>query len=181
MKENRKMELTSYDEIFSTEESRQDTAREKVMEIPLSELYAFRDHPFKVQDDERMLDTAQSIREYGVLVPAIARPRKDHIKVHLTPQEHEWIKEKMAQAGMTNMSEFIRRMAMNGYVINADQPELDEILRLMHYTGNNLRQIEKHVRENEPEHMPEVEQLIRNHEEIEDALGEILRILGKLS
>ena len=77
MKENRKMELTSYDEIFSTEESRQDAAREKVMEIPLSELYAFRDHPFKVQDDERMLDTAQSIREYGVLVPAIARPRKD--------------------------------------------------------------------------------------------------------
>ena len=77
MKENRKVELTSYDEIFSTEESRQDAAREKVMEIPLSELYAFRDHPFKVQDDERMLDTAQSIREYGVLVPAIARPRKD--------------------------------------------------------------------------------------------------------
>ena len=77
MKENRKMELTSYDEIFSTEESRQDAAREKVMEIPLSELYAFRDHPFKVQDDERMLDTAQSIREYGVLVPAIARLRKD--------------------------------------------------------------------------------------------------------
>ena len=71
------MELTSYDEIFSTEESRQDAAREKVMEIPLSELYAFRDHPFKVQDDERMMDTAQSIREYGVLVPAIARPRKE--------------------------------------------------------------------------------------------------------
>ena len=107
--------------------------------------------------------------------------RTKRMKVHLTPQEHEWIKEKMAQAGMTNMSEFIRRMAMNGYVINADQPELDEILRLMHYTGNNLRQIEKHVRENEPEHMPEVEQLIRNHEEIEDALGKILRILGKLS
>ena len=66
-------------------------------------------------------------------------------------------------------------------MINADQPELDEILRLMRCTGNNLRQIEKHVRENEPEHMPEVEQMIRNHEEIEDTLGEILRILGKLS
>ena len=107
--------------------------------------------------------------------------RTKRMKVHLTPQEHEWIKEKMAQAGMTNMSEFIRRMAMNGYVINADQLELDEILRLMRYTGNNLRQIEKHVRENEPEHMPEVEQMLRNHEEIEDTLGEILRILGKLS
>ncbi len=107
--------------------------------------------------------------------------RTKRMKVHLTQQEHEWIKEKMAQAGMTNMSEFIRRMAMNGYVINTDQPELDEILRLMRCTGNNLRQIEKHVRENEPEHMPEVEQMLRNHEEIEDTLGEILRILGKLS
>ena len=107
--------------------------------------------------------------------------RTKRMKVHLTPQEHEWIREKMAQAGMTNMSEFIRRMAMNGYVINADQPELDEILRLMRCTGNNLRQIEKHVRENEPEHMPEGEQMLRNHEEIEDTLGEILRILGKLS
>ena len=107
--------------------------------------------------------------------------RTKRMKVHLTPQEHEWIKEKMAQAGMTNMSEFIRRMAMNGYVINADQPELDEILRLMHYTRNNLRQMEKHVREKEPEQMSEVEQMIRNHEEIEDALGDILRILGKLS
>lgn len=107
--------------------------------------------------------------------------RTKRMKVPLTPQEHEWIKEKMAQAGMTNMSEFIRRMTMNGYVINADQPELDEILRLMRYTGNNLRQIEKYVRENEPEYMPEVEQMLRNHEEIEDALGDILRILVKLS
>ena len=107
--------------------------------------------------------------------------RTERMKVHLTPQEHEWIKEKMAQAGMTNMSEFIRRMSMNGYVINADQPELDEILRLMRCTGNNLRQIERHVRENDPEHMPGVEQMIWNHEEIEDALGKILRILGKLS
>ena len=107
--------------------------------------------------------------------------RTKRMKVHLTPQEHEWIREKMSQAGMTNMSEFIRRMAMNGYVINVDQPELDEILRLMRCTGNNIRQIEKHVRENDPEHMPEVEQMLRNHEEIEDTLGEILRILGKLS
>ena len=107
--------------------------------------------------------------------------RTKRMKVHLTPQEHEWIKEKMAQAGMTNMSEFIRRMAMNGYVINADLPELDEILRLICCTGNNLKQLEKHVRENDPEHVPEVEQMIRNHEDIEDTLGEILRILGKLS
>ena len=69
--------LTSVDDLFSTEESRADEQREKVQEIPLSELHPFPNHPFKVVDDERMFDTADSIREHGVLVPAIARPRAD--------------------------------------------------------------------------------------------------------
>ena len=69
--------LTSVDDLFSTEKSRADEQREKVQEIPLSELHPFPNHPFKVVDDERMLDTADSIREHGVLVPAIARPRAD--------------------------------------------------------------------------------------------------------
>ena len=69
--------LTSVDDLFSTEESRADEQREKVQEIPLAELHPFPNHPFKVVDDERMLDTADSIREHGVLVPAIARPRAD--------------------------------------------------------------------------------------------------------
>ena len=67
--------LTSVDDLFSTEESRADANREKVMEIALTELFPFKDHPFKVKDDETMADTAESIKEYGVLVPAIARPR----------------------------------------------------------------------------------------------------------
>ncbi len=69
--------LTSVDDLFSTEESRADAGREKVLEIPLTELFPFKDHPFKVKDDEAMLDTAESIKEYGVLVPAIARPRDE--------------------------------------------------------------------------------------------------------
>jgi ParB family chromosome partitioning protein len=69
--------LTSIDDLFSTEESRADAGREKVMEIPLTELFPFKDHPFKVKDDEAMADTAESIKEYGVLVPAIARPRDE--------------------------------------------------------------------------------------------------------
>ena len=77
MKTKSKIELMSYDELFSTQEQREDEKRERVMEIPLNELHPFRDHPFKVQDDEQMLDTAQSIREYGVLVPAIARSRQE--------------------------------------------------------------------------------------------------------
>ena len=66
--------LKSVDDIFQTEENRADAQRERVQEIPLDQLKLFRNHPFKVRDDQRMLDTVDSIREYGVLVPAIARP-----------------------------------------------------------------------------------------------------------
>ncbi len=70
----RNIELKSVDDLFSTEESRADAQREKVQEIPLGELHPFRNHPFKVKDDAAMQDTVESVREYGVLVPAIARP-----------------------------------------------------------------------------------------------------------
>lgn len=73
----KKISLTSVDDLFSTEESRADDQREKIVEVPLSELFPFKDHPFKVIDNEAMLDTAESIKQYGVLVPAIARPRED--------------------------------------------------------------------------------------------------------
>jgi len=71
---DRNIELKSVDDLFSTEESRADAQREKVQEIPLGELHPFRNHPFKVKDDAAMQDTVESVREYGVLVPAIARP-----------------------------------------------------------------------------------------------------------
>ena len=70
----KKVELASVDDLFSTEESRADAQRERVMEIPLSELHPFKNHPFKVKDDDAMMETADSVRQYGVLVPAIARP-----------------------------------------------------------------------------------------------------------
>ena len=70
----KKIELASVDDLFSTEEGRQDAKLEKIQEIPLSELHSFKNHPFKVKDDEAMMETADSVRQYGVLVPAIARP-----------------------------------------------------------------------------------------------------------
>ena len=73
----KKIELASVDDLFSTEESRQDEQLEKIQEIPLSELHPFKDHPFKVKDDDSMIETADSIKKYGVLVPAIARPLPD--------------------------------------------------------------------------------------------------------
>ncbi len=71
------IKLASVDDLFSTEESRADEAREKIIEIPLTELHPFKDHPFKVIDNEAMFDTAESVKQYGVLVPAIARPRDE--------------------------------------------------------------------------------------------------------
>ena len=72
-----KIKLTSVDDLFSSEESRADASRERVVELPLAEMHPFKNHPFKVLDDEKMLDTAESIREHGVLVPAIVRPRDE--------------------------------------------------------------------------------------------------------
>lgn len=69
--------LKGYDDIFSTEETRTDEKLEKVQNIPLSELHPFKNHPFKVIDDESMLRTVESVAQYGVLAPAIARPREE--------------------------------------------------------------------------------------------------------
>ena len=69
--------LSSYDDIFETDESRADAQLERVQKIPISELVPFKDHPFKVVDDEAMLRTTESIAQYGVLTPLIARPLED--------------------------------------------------------------------------------------------------------
>jgi ParB family chromosome partitioning protein len=66
--------LTPYDEIFSTEESRSGKEPEQVRSIPISELYPFKDHPFSVVDDKRMEEMVESVKEFGVMVPVIARP-----------------------------------------------------------------------------------------------------------
>ena len=67
--------LSSYDDIFSTEEARQEEQREQVQQIPIGELFPFKNHPFKVLDDDSMSDTVESVKQYGVLSPLIARPR----------------------------------------------------------------------------------------------------------
>ena len=69
--------LKGADDIFSTEESRQEQQREQVQRIPIGELFPFKDHPFKVLDDESMQRTVESVEQYGVLSPLIARPRPE--------------------------------------------------------------------------------------------------------
>ena len=69
--------LSSYDDMFETDTSRNEAKQERVQEIPLSELHPFEGHPFKVVDDEEMQKTVESVRDFGVLTPAIARPDPD--------------------------------------------------------------------------------------------------------
>lgn len=68
------IKLASVDDLFKTDEGRADDERERVQEIAISELHPFKDHPFKVLDDEKMMETVESVQQYGVLVPIIARP-----------------------------------------------------------------------------------------------------------
>ena len=73
----KEMQLTSVDDLFSTEQTRAEDAKEKITEIPLSELHPFPNHPFKVRDDEAMANTVESVKTYGILAPIIVRNREE--------------------------------------------------------------------------------------------------------
>lgn len=114
MKRRTQIQLTPYEDLFSTEEQRQDYHREKVMDIPLSELHPFRDHPFKVLDDDRMADTTRSVQERGVLVPAIARPRADGGYELISGHRR---KRACELAGLDTMPVIVREMDDNAAVL----------------------------------------------------------------
>lgn len=73
----RKIELKDFDQIFNTDEGRQESQQEKIVEVPLEDLHPFKDHPFSVRDDDSMRETVESVKTYGVLMPGIARPRPE--------------------------------------------------------------------------------------------------------
>ena len=77
LKKSGNISLSSYDDIFQTDQSREEAQQERVQEIPLSELHPFKGHPFKVLDDDAMQKTVESITQFGVMTPAIARPRPE--------------------------------------------------------------------------------------------------------
>lgn len=114
MKRRTHIQLTPYEDLFSTEEQRKDYHREKVMDIPLSELHPFRDHPFKVLDDDRMADTTRSVLEHGVLVPAIARPRPDGGYELISGHRR---KRACELAGLDTMPVIVREMDDNAAVL----------------------------------------------------------------
>lgn len=74
---NPRNHLLPLDDLFTTQEERSASLRERIIKLPLNELHPFKEHPFRVLDDERMEDTTRSIRDNGVLVPIIVRPRAE--------------------------------------------------------------------------------------------------------
>ena len=99
--------LSSYDDIFETDESRADSQLEKVQKIPISELVPFKNHPFKVVDDEAMLRTTESIAQFGVLTPLIARPLEDGGYEIISGHRRAHAAE---AAGLTNVPVIVRDM-----------------------------------------------------------------------
>lgn len=99
--------LTSYDDIFETDESRAESQLERVQNISISELVPFKDHPFKVIDDEAMLRTTESIAQYGVLTPLIARPLEDGSYEIISGHRRAHAAE---LAGLTEVPVLVRRM-----------------------------------------------------------------------
>ena len=99
--------LTSYDDIFETDESRAEKQLEHVQNIPINQLVPFKDHPFKVVDDEAMLRTTESIAQYGVLTPLIARPLEDGSYEIISGHRRAHAAE---LAGLTEVPVLVRQM-----------------------------------------------------------------------
>lgn len=111
----KKLSLTSYDDLFTTEDARQEDQQERVMEIPLDKLQHFHDHPFQVRHDQSLQDMADSIKEYGVLSPALARPLPDGSGYEVISGNRRL--EACILAGMETMPVIVRDMTDDEAII----------------------------------------------------------------
>ena len=114
-KNSSNVSLKGADDIFSTEESRQEQQREQVQQIPIGELFPFKNHPFKVLDDEAMTRTVESIAQYGVLAPLIARPRPDGDGYEIISGHRRQYAAKLA--GLDTLPVIVRQMSDDAAVI----------------------------------------------------------------
>ena len=106
--------LKGADDIFSTEESRQEQQREQVQQIPIGELFPFKNHPFKVLDDESMQRTVESVEQYGVLSPLIARPRPEGGYEIISGHRRQFAAK---LAGLDTLPVIVRQMSDDAAVI----------------------------------------------------------------
>ena len=105
--------LTSYDDIFSTEQDRTAPVTEEIRSVPLSQLHPFKDHPFKVLDDDAMSETVESVKQIGVVVPLIARPAEDGYEIVSGHRRHHAAE----LAGLETVPVIIREMDDDSAVI----------------------------------------------------------------
>ena len=113
--DNRSLALKGLDDLFSTEENRQEEQREQVQQIPIDALHPFTNHPFKVLDDEAMTRTVESIAQYGVLAPLIARPRPDGDGYEIISGHRRQYAAKLA--GLETLPVIVRQMSDDAAVI----------------------------------------------------------------
>ena len=101
--------------------------------------------------------------------------------IRMTPDELQMIQQKMQQFGTTNFSAFVRKMAIDGYVVKLELPELKEMVSLLRYSSNNLNQLTKRVHETGRIYDADLEDLRKNQERLWDAARDILSALAKLN
>lgn len=102
------------------------------------------------------------------------------VYARVTPEEWDLIRERMREAGMTNTSAYIRKMALNGYVINVDLGDVKEVLRLLRINSNNLNQYAKRANETSSIYEADIKDLQKGHQEILARMGEILERLSSI-
>ena len=108
------------------------------------------------------------------------REYTERIRVWITKEDYDKVKERMKEAGIKNMSSYIRKMALNGYMIRLDLSDLKEVLRLMRITANNMNQYAKRANENGSIYLADIRDIQRREEEIWQLLKAILERLSDL-
>ena len=102
------------------------------------------------------------------------------LKVRVTPEERELIRQKMALLGTDNMAAYMRKMAIDGYVVKLDLPELRELVSLLRYSSNNLNQLTRRVHETGRVYAADMEDILQNQERIWQAASGILSRLAAI-
>ena len=108
------------------------------------------------------------------------RNRQIQLKFRVTPQEREMIEQKMAQLGTKNMAAYLRKIAIDGYVVKLELPELKEMVSLLRRSSNNLNQLTKRVHETGRVYDADLEDIVQNQERLWQAANDILAVLAKL-
>ena len=108
------------------------------------------------------------------------RQREIQLKFRVTPEERELIEQKMEQLGTTNMAAYLRKMAVDGYAVNLELPELREMVSLLRRTSNNLNQLTRRVHETGRFYDADLEELRQSYDGLWDAAQKILTSLAKL-